>query len=62
MKKTKSRQAISSAIRRKIEIDFLYADLTARTRCIGTDAHLAEALSEVSRILQVAAQAIAEQV
>jgi len=54
MKKAWSRQATSSTARRKINIDFLYVDLTACTRCIGTDAHLGEALSEVSRILEAA--------
>ncbi|HET6466334.1 MAG TPA: DUF2703 domain-containing protein [Nitrospiria bacterium] len=54
MKKTETRQAISSVTRRKIEIDFLCVDLTACTRCIGTDANLEEALSEVSRILEAA--------
>jgi hypothetical protein len=54
MMKAKNRQAISSTAPRKIEIDFLYVDLTACTRCIGTDANLEEALSEVSRILEAA--------
>jgi glutaredoxin len=54
MKKAKGRQAIPSTAHRKIEIGFLYVDLTACTRCIGTDAHLEEALSEVSRILEAA--------
>jgi hypothetical protein len=40
--------------RRKINIDFLYVDLTVCSRCKGTDAHLEEALSEVSRVLVAA--------
>jgi len=54
MKKPKIRLTIPATARRKIQIDFLYVDLTACTRCIGTDAHLEEALSEVSRILEAA--------
>ncbi|MBI3596053.1 MAG: DUF2703 domain-containing protein [Nitrospirae bacterium] len=54
MKKVKNKDAISNAARRKIEIDFLYVDLTVCTRCIGTDANLQGALSEVSRILEAA--------
>lgn len=54
MKKVKSKDAISNAARRKIEIEFLYIDLTVCTRCIGTDSNLEEALSEVSRILEAA--------
>ena len=38
--------------RRKIEIDFLYLDLTVCTRCQGTDNSLDEAISEVSQILK----------
>jgi glutaredoxin len=52
MKKVKSKDAISDAARRKIDIDFLYIDLTVCTRCKGTDANLDEALTEVSRILE----------
>jgi hypothetical protein len=52
MKKVKGNQAISSMARRKIDIDFLYVDLTVCTRCVGTDANLDEALTEVSRILE----------
>lgn len=54
MKKVGKQEGIPSINHRTIEIDFLYVDLTVCTRCIGTDAHLEEALSEVSRILDVA--------
>ena len=54
MKKVGKQEAIPSASHRKIEIDFLYVDLSVCTRCKGTDAHLEEALSEVSRILGAA--------
>lgn len=39
--------------KRKIEIDFLYLNLSACTRCKGTDKSLEEAVSEVSRILDI---------
>ena len=54
MKKAKSKDAIPNATRRKIEIEFLYVDLTVCSRCKGTDANLDEALTEVSRILEAA--------
>jgi hypothetical protein len=54
MKKVGNQEALPSMTRRKIEIDFLYVDLSVCTRCIGTDVHLDEALSEVSRILEAA--------
>ncbi|MBI3812086.1 MAG: DUF2703 domain-containing protein [Nitrospirae bacterium] len=54
MTKTSKKEAISATARRKIEIEFLYVDLTVCTRCMGTDANLEEALSEVSRILEAA--------
>jgi len=54
IKKVKSKDAVSNAARRKIDIEFLYIDRTVCTRCIGTDANLEEALSEVSRILETA--------
>lgn len=38
--------------RRKIEIDFLYLDLSVCTRCRGTDNSLDEAIAEVSKILE----------
>jgi hypothetical protein len=38
--------------RKKIEIDFLYLDLSVCTRCQGTDNGLDEAVSEVSQILK----------
>ncbi len=38
--------------RRKIEIDFLYLDLSVCTRCQGTDNSLDEAIAEVSQILK----------
>ena len=34
---------------RKVEIDFLYLDLSVCTRCQGADTSLDEAISEVSR-------------
>jgi hypothetical protein len=54
MSKISKKEAISETARRKIEIEFLYIDLTVCTRCLGTDANLQEALSEVSRVLEVA--------
>ena len=39
--------------KRKIEIDFLYLDLSACTRCKGTDASLDIAISEVAHILEM---------
>ncbi|HHX26221.1 MAG TPA: DUF2703 domain-containing protein [Firmicutes bacterium] len=39
---------------RRIEIDFLYLDLTVCTRCIGTDANLEAAIREVSDVLKMA--------
>lgn len=40
--------------RRRVEIDFLYLDLSVCTRCIGTDANLDVAISEVSDVLKMA--------
>ena len=37
---------------RKVEIDFLYLDLSVCTRCQGADTSLDEAISEVSQILK----------
>lgn len=37
---------------RRIVIDFLYLDLSVCTRCQGTDDALAEALAEVSKVLE----------
>jgi len=39
---------------RKVVIDFLYLDLSVCCRCQGTDATLAEAVEEVSKVLQAA--------
>jgi len=39
---------------RRVEIDFLYLDLTVCTRCIGTDANLEAAIGEVSGVLKTA--------
>jgi len=38
--------------KRRIVIDFLYLDLSVCTRCQGTDSALAEALAEVSKVLE----------
>jgi glutaredoxin len=54
MKKVGNQEVIPSITGRKIEIDFLYVDLTVCTRCKGTDTNLEEALSEGSRILETA--------
>jgi hypothetical protein len=43
---------------RSIAIDFLYLDLEVCTRCIGTNANLEAALSEVSQILLAADVAV----
>ena len=40
--------------RSKIEIDFLYLDLSVCGRCIGTDASLDAAVAEVSGVLKAA--------
>lgn len=39
------------AERRRLDIDFLYLDLSVCTRCQGTDASLHEAISEIAGIL-----------
>jgi hypothetical protein len=38
--------------KKSIAIDFLYLDLSVCTRCQGTDQRLAEALAEVSQVLE----------
>ncbi len=38
--------------RRKIEIDFLYLDLSVCTRCQGADTSLDEAIAEASKVLK----------
>ena len=40
--------------RRRIEIDFLYLDLSACTRCVGADASLDAAIADVSTVLKAA--------
>lgn len=40
------------AQRRKIEIDFLYLDLSVCTRCQGADNSLEEAIAEASKVLE----------
>jgi hypothetical protein len=54
MSKISKKEAISETARRKIEIEFLFIDLTVCSRCMGTDANLEEALTEVSQILAAA--------
>ncbi len=39
---------------RKLQIDFLFLDLTTCTRCRGTDRSLSEALTVVADVLQAA--------
>ncbi len=39
--------------KQKIQIDFLYLDLSACTRCKGTDESLDDAIAEVSRVLDI---------
>jgi len=58
MKRTGKKEGIPSTASRKIEIEFLYMDLTACTRCIGTDVQLEEALTDVSHILEAAGVAV----
>src|SRR5437867_2111430 len=45
---------MDQAVIRRIEIEFLYIDLTVCTRCIGTDGNLRAALAEVAQILETA--------
>lgn len=40
--------------RRRIEIDFLYLDLSVCTRCVGADASLDAAIADVSTVLKAA--------
>jgi len=40
--------------RRRIEIDFLYLDLSSCTRCVGADASLDAAIADVSTVLKAA--------
>ena len=47
-------QAVDTAARRKVKIDFLYLDLNVCGRCKGTNANLEAAVSEVSQILGAA--------
>jgi hypothetical protein len=54
MKKS-SRNAVSPRpTGRKIGVEFLYINRTVCDRCIGTEAHLEEALSDLSGILETA--------
>lgn len=39
---------------RRVEIDFLYLDLTVCTRCIGPETNLEAAIREVSNVLKMA--------
>lgn len=47
----KRKQRLKSVPGRRVEIDFLFINLTSCTRCLGTDANLTVALSELSPIL-----------
>ncbi len=40
------------AVRRKLEIDFLFLDLNTCARCVGTDENLTQALNAVEEVLQ----------
>ena len=48
-----------SSAARQITVDFMYLDLDACTRCVGTDANLDAALAEVSRLLAAAGAEVA---
>ena len=39
--------------KRRLDIDFMYLDLSICTRCQGTESSLEEAIAEVSRILEI---------
>jgi hypothetical protein len=54
MKENEKDDEMLKAGRRRIDIEFLYLDLTACTRCRGTDEHLQEAMSAVSKIADTA--------
>lgn len=54
MKEKRENYAAALETYRKIKIEFLYIDLTVCSRCLGTDAHLREGLSEVAQILESA--------
>ena len=50
---------VPPAARQRIKIDFLYIDLEVCERCIRTNANLEAALSEVSRLLEMAGVEVA---
>jgi len=52
MKKSDERNASLRARRQRIDIEFLFIDRTVCERCIGTERHLDEALSELSEDLK----------
>jgi Domain of unknown function (DUF2703) len=54
MNKVEKHDAAVLESHQKITIEFLCLDLTVCTRCLGTDANLREALSEVAQILKMA--------
>jgi hypothetical protein len=54
VKENKSSEKTLPAAPRRIDIEFLYINLTVCTRCRGTDEHLQEAISAVSPIADIA--------
>jgi hypothetical protein len=49
-----ARSAGNQAEKRRLDIEFMYLDLSVCTRCRGTEKNLEEAVSEVARILEAA--------